>query len=85
PVSQEYYKRKIEARFGKNWEDVLPTGEAKAEAWKSVEKGFDIVDVFLRENARPTAEDGQPSYLDIAIGGRLYAFRLVWGEENEIC
>ncbi|KIL59550.1 hypothetical protein M378DRAFT_26957 [Amanita muscaria Koide BX008] len=84
PVSQEYYKRKIEARFGKNWEDVLPTGEAKVEAWKSVEKGFDILDALLRENARPSAEDGQLSYLDIALGGRMYAFRSVWGEENEL-
>ncbi|KAM6489730.1 hypothetical protein JOM56_014753, partial [Amanita muscaria] len=24
----------------------------------------------------------QLSYLDIALGGCLYAFRLVWGEEN---
>ena len=84
PVGQEYYKHKIEERLGKKWEDIIPTGEAKAEAWKSAKKGFGTVDAFLRENARPSAEDGQLSYLDISIGGRLYAFKLVWGEENEL-
>ncbi|KIL63378.1 hypothetical protein M378DRAFT_164687 [Amanita muscaria Koide BX008] len=57
PVSQEGYKRKMEAMFGKKWEDISPTGEAKVEAWKGIKKGFDTLDAFLRENARPSAED----------------------------
>jgi glutathione S-transferase len=83
PVSQEYYVRKLEGLIGKKWEDILPTGKAREEAWAQVKKGFDIVDALLQKNGGPYARGEQISFVDFSLGGMLYAFKLIWGEDNE--
>ena len=83
PVGQEYYRRTREQWFGKKWEDILPTGKAREEAWAQVKKGFDIVDALFQKYGGPFARGEQISFVDISLGASLYGFRFLWGEDSE--
>jgi len=84
PVSQEYYKRTREEWLGKKWEDILPTGKEREEAWGQVKKGFGIVDKLLQKNGGPFARGEQISFVDLSLGGMFYGFKVIWGEDNEL-
>ena len=85
PASEEYFRRTREISFGKKLEDVVPTGEARTEAWGKFKKGLDTTYSYLisTDTKGPYMMGDTISWSDFVLFSFLYWFKLVWGEDSE--
>ncbi|KIL63379.1 hypothetical protein M378DRAFT_127830 [Amanita muscaria Koide BX008] len=84
PVSSEYYIRTKEAFLGIKWTDMMPKGQEKEEAWRSIKKGFDIIADSLQKKGKLLGHAEQLSYLDVVLGARVHGLGFIWGKDSEL-
>ncbi|OBZ68778.1 hypothetical protein A0H81_11342 [Grifola frondosa] len=84
PVSEEYFRRTREARFGK-LEEWSPPGPVREAHWKAIEAGLHKVTKWLSMdgNEKLFFMGETISYADITLGASLVALKRVLGPDSQ--
>jgi len=83
PVSEAYFRKSREGRFGMKMEQFSPQGPTRDEHWKNLKEQYRILAGWLVKNEKgPFMMGEQISYADITIAGPLIWMKTVFGVES---
>lgn len=84
PVSEVYFRRTREAKFGKKLEEFSPLGPQRDAHWAQVEEGHGVADGWLSKNEKGTYVMGETmSYADVTIAAYLLWVKAIFGVGSE--
>ncbi|KDQ50539.1 hypothetical protein JAAARDRAFT_199937 [Jaapia argillacea MUCL 33604] len=85
-LSQDYFRRTREARFGKTLEELCPEGKERKETWGLVRRGWSLVDGWFKKNRDGEGDfviGKEVTFVDVFIVSFLLWFKLILGEDSE--
>jgi len=81
PVSEAYYRRTREARYGKRLEELSPIGSQREEHWKQVQEAFGVV-ASLLEGKKFVLGD-TISFADVTIASGVLGVKRTFGAQSQ--
>ncbi|KAF8625628.1 hypothetical protein AX17_006813 [Amanita inopinata Kibby_2008] len=83
PVSQEYFRRTREERFGKKIEELEPKGAEAEAAWAVLKEGYDNLDKMWQLSEGPYVMGKTLSFMDIVVISWSLWLRNVFGKDSQ--
>jgi len=85
PVSEAYFRRTREAKFGKKLEEFAPPGPQRDNIWRQAQEAFGVVDSWLEKNGKEKkyVMGDVISYADITIAASLLWCKRVSGPHSQ--
>ncbi|KAF8994045.1 hypothetical protein BDQ17DRAFT_1252212 [Cyathus striatus] len=83
---RSYFRRRMEAQFGKRLEDIEPHGAARENVWNEVRAAFaELASFFAKNGSGVFAAGERLSFPDFALGSCLITLKLIsphetWGK-----
>ncbi|KAG6836239.1 hypothetical protein H0H93_009931 [Arthromyces matolae] len=84
PPSQEHFRRRREAAFGKTLEQIVPTGDRAAQEWSKLRSGLDFVAEWMDKGDTdgPFFMGHEPVFADFVVGSFIRFIRAIFGVDS---